>query len=457
MNITSEFADFALGIDIDALPERVVSAAETVLLDHIAAGMYGSRQPASRVVAEHALREIAGAQGRVPLYGRTELVPPGHAARVNGTASHGFELDDVYEPGGIHPAAVVIPAVVASAVDRGATGRELLTAIIVGYEIVGRIALAAGSQFTAFHSTGTHGIFGTTAAIGGLAGFDAERLIQAWGITASFSGGLKAFQSGGGEVKRIHGGRGGENALLAVSLTEAGLTGPVDILDNDRGFFAAYGKNLALDGITEPRERWVVEDVYFKPYASCAATHAVINSVKTILAGDSIAVDDVEKVIVRTSQRGVSQNSIPVPSGTMTVQYSIESAVALALLGTVDEPSSFVYDTYVSSGAPDVASRVDVRLDAEPEAAYPAKLAGGADIVLKGGRVLSAYEPGLRELTEPAERYAATLDKFHRVTRGLLTEDAQREVVELVGRLRSTGSPSELADLIGPRSVAAEK
>lgn len=455
---TKQLADYLATISYDDLPEDALDAAECALIDHVGVGLYGSRRPWTRIVAEHAISE-SGGDGTVPLYGRCERLRPGAAARVNGTASHSFELDDLYEHASLHPGSVIIPAALGAAIDRGSSGRLLLEAIVVGYEALGRIAVAAASQVTPFHTTGTHGVFGSAAAVARLAGFDADAVTNVFGVVASFAGGLKAFQTGGGEVKRLHPGRSAEAGLTAVALSERGLTGPRDVLENKRGFFAAYGgENAALDALElGPAQTYVISRTYYKPYASCSATHAVINAVRAIQATGPVDLRQVANVVVGSSMRGLDQNSIPTPTDTMSVQYSIESAVALTLLGLQGDPTAFYFDRYSSTDAPRLASLVKVIIDDEAESVYPASMAARVTIETADGTSRTAYEPGLGSESDVAVRRAAIEDKFTALTRGLLAEESQQELLAAVRGLRSGSPIGDILEIVGPRSLAASE
>lgn len=445
---TEAFVDRLVGVSVATVPPRIVDAAQAAVVDHLAAGFYGSRQPWSRIVAEHALRGRQG--GTVPLYGRPERAAAAVAAYINATASHGFELDDFHEPSVVHPGSVVVPAALAVAAERRVDGPTFLSAVIGGYEAMGRLGYAAAAQASPWHTTGLHGTMAAASTAAVCAGLAPDRIVNALGIAASFAGGLKAFQSGGGEVKRLHTGRAAESGIVAVELTEAGLTGPTDVLENPRGYFAAYHAAEPVPArLTEHwGEGWIIDEIYCKPYAACAANHAAIEALKRILARRPVEVDQVERVVVGCSRRGLAENSgIPL-TGTMSVQYSVEAAAALTLVGTVDHPDSFTYDRYLGSDALKLADLVEVVLDDEVDAAYPARMAARVRLELRGGVTDEEYCPGLEAVTEPATRRAAAERKFRALTAGLLTPEQQEQVLRLATGLADGVSPAAVLDAL---------
>jgi 2-methylcitrate dehydratase PrpD len=287
-----------------------------------------------------------------------------------------------------------------------------------------------------------------TAAV--CAGLSRAQTITALGIAASFAGGLKAFQTGGGEVKRLHTGRAAENGIVAVELTEAGLTGPTDVLENPRGYFAAYH-----DAEPDPArltdnwgEQYIIDEIYCKPYAACAANHAAIEALKKILERRPVAVDQVERIVIGSSRRGLAENSGIALTGTMSVQYSVEAAAALTLLGTVDHPDSFELDRYLGSEADHLARRVEAVFDQEVDAAYPRRMAARARLELRGGIAEEEYCPGLAAVTEPVARRAAAETKFRLLTAGLLTTEQQEQALRLALSLADGASPAALLDAL---------
>src|SRR5690606_30715622 len=126
-----------------------------------------------------------------------------------------------------------------------------------------------------------------------------------------------------------------------------------------RGYLAAYGGTHPVP--TRLTDNWgehyIIEDIYYKPYTTCGANHAAIECVRALMAQQPIAPDHIRDIEVGTSRRGVAENSNIALTNTMSVQYSVEVAIALTLLGTVENPDSFDLHTYQNSSAPALANR----------------------------------------------------------------------------------------------------
>lgn len=446
MGSTAEFVERLLSVSCAGVDESVLVSTRCALVDLVGAGVFGSTRPWSRVVAGHALARGADG-GVVPLFGRPERRGASLAALVNGTAAHSFELDDVHEKAGIHPGAVIIPTALAMGVERGVDGARFLTAVIAGYEAMGRLGLAAVAQPTPFHTTGTHGTLAAAVTAAVCAGLDREATVNALGIAASFTGGIKAFQTGGGEVKRMHPGRSAEGGILAVELTEAGLTGPHDVLENTRGYLAAYGgQDQHPERLTDHwGERYIIQDSYYKPYTTCGANHAAIECVRAILAEHPLDPADIADITVGTSHRGVAENSNIALTNTMSVQYSVEAAIALTILGTVEHPDSFELDTYKNSPAPAIADRVTAVVHDDIDATYPGQMGARVTIRLHDGSTHQHHEPGLRTYPDPHTQLTAATRKFTTLTTNILTPEHQQATLHTIDHLTTTATPTHLA------------
>jgi len=276
-------AGFVHDLRFEAIPDGVVHAARRSLIDTLGAALGGVDTDEAKACVAAAKDFDSGDQ--VTLWGSDLRASAPTAALVNGTVSHAIEMDDF---GGCdHSGAVVIPSVLAVAEAfggaSGSSGRELLVAIVAGYEVARRPMEAAGG-YTAhngrgWHSTGTCGSFGAAAAAGRMMNLDADRLTSAIGLAGTFTGGVWAFLDDGAMSKRLHPGRAAENGVTAAYLARRGFTGPARIFEAEwGGFLSTY----APDGgdpdalTTELGESYRILQSGIKPYASCRGVHSSI-------------------------------------------------------------------------------------------------------------------------------------------------------------------------------------
>jgi len=237
---TDAIVDFVGKLAYGALSEEVRHYARRHLLDTVGVMIAGAGgEVATR--AEAVLAAVRPA-GHVPVPGRARRADLLDAAFLGGTAAHGIELDDGYTKGSVHPGCTVVPATLALAHTRNASGRALLEAVVAGYETVTAIGRAVHPDLRhrGFHPTGAVAVFGATTATGKLRGLNAQQLANALGIAASSSGGLFAFVNGGGDIKRLHAGHASREGMQAALLAEQGVEGPPGVIEARDGFMQAF-------------------------------------------------------------------------------------------------------------------------------------------------------------------------------------------------------------------------
>jgi 2-methylcitrate dehydratase PrpD len=199
----------------------------------------------------------------------------------------------------------VIPAALAVAHARKASGAALIEAIVAGYETNIALARACAPDLRqrGFHPTSAVGPFGAAMATGKLRALPAEKLKNALGIAASSSAGLFAFVNGGGDIKRLHAGHAAREGMQAAMLAEQGVEGPPDVIEARDGFMQAFafGRLDKARAITlPPAAPFGITDCYIKPYACCRHIQPAIEALYGLLNDEKIATDDIRRVDVET-------------------------------------------------------------------------------------------------------------------------------------------------------------
>src|SRR4029453_16043788 len=251
---TAELAHYAASCRYEDIPPDVRERAKQCIADTIATIIFGYELPWSRIVVAFAEKNGTGGKSRILGPGGGRVHAPA-AALANGALAHAFEMDNLTWPStGVHPGATLLASGLAVAQERGMGGRELLTAVVAGAEVMIRIGRATkhSNESRGFHAPGTTGPFGAAIACGRLMGFDEERMQNALGIAGSLACGLLEFaRSGTGPlVKRLHFGRAAEGGLLAASLAADGFTGPSTVLEGDCGFLKVYCDDRDISELT---------------------------------------------------------------------------------------------------------------------------------------------------------------------------------------------------------------
>ncbi|KAF2108421.1 2-methylcitrate dehydratase [Lophiotrema nucula] len=285
-SITETFVDFAVNTKYEALSSKAISKLKDLIVDHIgvAAGAAlgsDSSEPIFKAIQAFSF----GVSGNCTVYTKGHNFAPHYAALLNGSFAHSYDFDDTYAAGTVHPGASVIPATLASAELTGASGRDVILAIAIGYEVVCRLsrALGAGSYVRGFHNTATTGLFGSIAAISSLRGLSHQVVTDAMGLAGSRASGSMQFLDNGSWNKRLHPGFAAHDAMLCIALAEQGVTGASRIIEGKVGLLHAFSTSASSDGLTTGLGKdWVFPQTALKPYSACRYTHTGIELVANV-------------------------------------------------------------------------------------------------------------------------------------------------------------------------------
>jgi len=448
---TAKLAGFLAGLDYDAIPAHVVERAKDLVLDHAGVALHGLDLPWSRIISEYA--EAEGGSGASTLYGRGRIAAR-MAALGNGTLAHAIELDDTHDESLSHPGAVVIPAALAVAEARGASGRELIAAIVAGYEAQCRAGAAAtrNLMLRGFHPTATAGVFGACAAAARLMRLDADTLQSAWGLAVSMSSGVTQFteDAAGTMVKRLHAGMPAHNGVMAAELAARGFRGPRQALDGKSGFTHVIGAEPDDARITRALgEAWEIERVSIKLYACCRMFHALIDAIGEARADASWTPAEVEEVEAFGPCLMVEGHMQYRPESVMSAQYSLPYTVAASLLLDPRDPRSFDEQAMKRPDVLALADRVQGRVDQVFDSRFPARCGGRARFSLKGGRVVErALDDSRGTPAKPVDRSGIEA-KFRALTGGMLASRRQDAIVEAAFGLDRAAGVAPLAKLLG--------
>jgi 2-methylcitrate dehydratase PrpD len=406
-------AAFTSALTIDAIPEAVAGAAKLHLLDTLGTGLAAHGLD----VADYARAAMVepGVSGAATAIGVDGGLPAADAALANGTICHALDFDDTHSGAIAHVSATVVPAALAVGQEQGASGAELLAAVVAGNEVVVRLGLVAGAGFHArgFHPTSVCGVFGAATAAARLRGLDATATANALGIAGSMASGILEFLSDGSATKRLHPGWAAHAGIIASRLAAHGATGPATVLEGRFGLYAAYLGRTDVDlesQLADLGERWETPNIAFKPYPACHYIHASLDAARQLVADEPIAPDQIEEIVALTPQAGVSLVLEPVasklrPRSEYEAKFSLPYSVASMLVrGRVDN-STYTDEAIADAAVLALASRV--RYEVKPFATSPDAFPGGVRITTRDGRTreaqLSHQRGGPENPMTPAE------------------------------------------------------
>lgn len=331
--LTMRFAEHAATLAFDDLPAEVIEKAKFILRDGIGNQIAASAvaEPVARMV--ELVREWGGApESTVVGYGFK--VPAPHAALCNAMMGHGVELDDAHGSGLIKAGSVLVPSVFAIAEKTRSSGRDVIAALVAGYDIAVRIAKAInpGHRQRGYHTTGTVSLFGAAAASARLLGCNAEQIAWALGLAGMQSAGIQSYLDDSCMAKPFSPGKSAFNGVLAAIMASRGFTGPKKVIESREGFLNAFAPSVNGDLITDGLgTKFSIMEVGFKPHAACRYAHGPLDLAQAMYHEDGVRLADVDHVTVHMSELAIRQASRTLYPNLNVAMGSTEFGVALAL------------------------------------------------------------------------------------------------------------------------------
>jgi 2-methylcitrate dehydratase PrpD len=383
MSATSELIAFVQDLDYASLPSEVIAHTRRCVLDLLGVAIAGSRTDMALVSTRFAPKHFA--PGDATLIGSTFQLNEAGATWVNGICASALDLDDGHRRAAGHPGAAVIPTALAVAETAGATGREFLAAVVVGYEVGIRVSIAMRPDFRAGrYSTGIWGGFGSTAAAGKLLGFDNQAFQDALGVVGfhgpSPAGGAFMHESMVKETIGWAGVSGCSSALLALE----GFTGPEDVLDRS-------GRYDIAKLMEDLGQHYAIQGTYFKPYASCRWSHPAVDGALKLVQEEGLGLGEIEEIHVAGFQP-VTMLVDYTPATAVAAQYSLPFSVALALSRGRIGPKELNEANLQDPELLELAQRVVVSVDPELDRLFPEKTATRVTVHTRRGDFTTTIE-----------------------------------------------------------------
>ena len=396
MNHTRSLAAFCANLSYDQLPKEVIDKAKLCILDYIA-NIYGSLElDAVRQVIDHVRSVNAGGSSTVLGCGfKTDIH---HAAFLNGTLAEAIEAQDGYRFGGNHPGAAVIPAALAAAEARQVGGKEVIAAVVAGYEAANRPAAAMHPwhSLSGFLPTGTCGTFGAVAACARIHQLNEDKMTNALGNAGYLAPISMAEQlMGGFTIKIVQAGQAASAGIMAAGLAGCGLTGAPWVFEGS----ALKGGFTQITSRVDPKsdklsdglgEHYSIMDIYFKPYTACRHTHGAIQATLELASEQKIPPNEVANIYVYTY--GIAALAVGKPfaekDSFVNAQFSIPYVVAAALADGQLGPGQLTEKRLSDPDLIAFARKISVSNDDLLNGLYPDKTPSRVEIALKDGRKL---------------------------------------------------------------------
>ncbi|MFN4004394.1 MAG: MmgE/PrpD family protein [Hylemonella sp.] len=386
---TAALATFAANLRFHAIPEPVIRRTEDLLVDWFGSCLAGKNARAVEILTAYA-EQMGPPQGPSEILIHRRSSSPLLAAMANAAASHVAEQDDVHNGSVFHPATVVFPPALAAAQALGASGQDLLTACVAGYEVGIRVGEFLGrSHYRVFHTTGTAGTLAAAAAVGHLLKLTPQQMLHALGSAGTQSAGLWEFLRDAADSKQLHTAHAAGAGLTAAYLAQQGFTGACRILEGPQGLAAGMSSDADPGKLTDGLgTRWATAETSFKFHASCRHTHPAADALLQLMQSHGLQARDLRRITALVHQ-GALDVLGPVTDPQTVHQSKFSMGTVLGLVAVHGRAGLGEFDRHFSSAeVAAVRERVEMELDPEVDAAYPARWIGKVRVQTHDGRVL---------------------------------------------------------------------
>lgn len=443
-DITKILCDFAHKTSFDDLPPETVKRIKFAILDTLGCEIFGSTTTSGTVCLNLA-RQLEGKE-EATIVGTNVKTSCLNATLVNGTMGHRFDFDDGIS-GGPHAGITIIPAALAVGEREQVTGKDLLAAIDVGYELTIRVTRAMGEGSKLSLHGNCFGALGAAVAAAKLLKLDLDKMINAFGICGSL---IPAFPfesfTGGAMVKDFYGGWPGYVGIMSTFLSQQGLTGLENILEAERGFYqifsgSKFDENRILSGLG--KEFVWMRGHYFKPHSACRGNHVAVDCVLKLVKEEEISPEDVDEIIVIgrpdicAMREGITpKNDI---AARVSIHYTVAAAMVCGHLGVDAFSDSKLKDQDIIGLAKKVRVFVDPSIPEWPHQHGPVEII----VRLKDGKMAKARVEDDSSLTEEE-----TIAKFKDLSSRVFSEKRTQDIISIVNKLETINNVKGLMNLL---------
>lgn len=389
---SQELARFASELRFEDIPSDVIRRCEDLLLDTIGSIFAGSTERPVKTIEAFAIAQ-GPENGKAQILASGRHTSPLFAAMVNAAAAHMVEQDDLHNSSVFHPACVVFPPALAVAQSVGASGRELLTACVVGYEVGIRVGEFLGrSHYKIFHTTATAGTLAAAATVGRLLKLNPEQMLDAIGSAGTQAAGLWEFLRTAADSKQLHTAKAAANGLMAAYLAQNGFTGAKQILEGKQGMGVGMSQDADPSKLIDRLgSRWALLETSFKYHASCRHTHPAADALLAAMQDNQLQADDIAEVKTHVHQAAIDVlGAVDKPETVHQSKFSMGTVlgiVAYQQFAGLDEFDRALGDNKIDA----FRQKVSMQLDTEVDGAYPNRWLGKVSVKTHDGREFEAF------------------------------------------------------------------
>lgn len=451
MYLTEKFAEFVDDLKFEDLPEEIVSLTKERILDSVGAILAGAANWTYREQFLDMCDKMG--TGNVSAFTTGERkYPLARALMIDATFGHAVELDDGHKYAGAHAGTAVVPTALTISDELKLTGKDVIAAVVAGYDIVYRIAAAmAPAQIDkGFHPTSNDDTLGAAATAGKLMGLTKEQLANALGLAGLYASGLMEATVTGQLSKCVMVGNSAASAMEAVYMAQNGMEGTVSVFEGKDGFFHAKSEHVDVDAVCDGLgKKYLITDTYSKMYPTCRHAQPAIESVLNLMDEYHFGPEDVDHVWVGTHEVAYTlTGKIKAPRDSGEAKFSSAYGIAVALyekgFGVCHLNPEYTNDPKYL----ELAERVTVEQDQDVQAVYPKKRGAKVKVFLKDGRELETEVYDLKGSSNNPVGFEEIRNKFTANVKTMMPEKEMDHLIDLIMNLDRMDSVHEIMEIL---------
>jgi 2-methylcitrate dehydratase PrpD len=385
--VTRILAEFAVGHPARGWSDAVEREAHRTLLNWVGCAIGAARHPTIEA-ALAAVRELSPA-AQATILGRAERVDMASAALLNGISSHTFDFDDTHLKTIIHPAGPVASAALALGEHTGASGRQLIDALVLGIDVSCRVGnmIYPDHYDRGWHITSSTGMLGAAAACARLLGLDAGRTTMALGIAASQPIGVR--EQFGSMTKPFHPGGAARAGLMSALMARHGYTASARAIEAPRGLAQTYSAKCDWREITdELGQRFEISFNSYKPFACGIVIHPSIDGCVQLRNAHALRAADIARIDLKVHSLVLELTGKKAPRTGLEAKFSVYHACAAGIL--FGQAAEDEFEDHLVARADVIALRDRIRATVDPAID---EAAADVTVTCIDGRTLHLFVP----------------------------------------------------------------
>ena len=451
--VSREMAQFACRLQFEDIPKEAVHEAKRFLLDSMGCAL--AAVPNRDIQAMYRYIERLGGTPEATVIGKGLRTNAPNAALMNCLLTRALDYNDIYwQQDPSHPSDLIGVAL-AVAEANGKTGRDVLIAIIIAYELVMRWCHAAkpGIREVGWHHA-TLTQFVSPLVAGRLYDLDIDQLAAAVGISGSCHFTLGGVVAGHlTNMKNTADPLASQAGVFAAMMASEGYAGPVEVIEGKEGLVEVisnvkWNMHELLRGLGD---EFLITTCSYKAFPSEALTHQPISATLNLCRKHRITVEDVEDVLVETTTRGadiLADQSKYNPETKDTADHSLPYVVAVAIADGTVLPSSFTEERIQDPKLRRLMKKINVVSDSEIDALFPKIKRARVTIITKSGQRYTSQTDVAKGGPEDPLTDDEIIAKFRANTEGILSHECVDEIINTTWRFESLKGVSDYMALL---------